>query len=610
MLSSKTTLFLSLLLFLATHLHSQPVTWDVSKSYNLGDLVVEGTSTYIAKQGVPANSAISNTAYWENLATAASTLSKPVDEVPNLDINTILNSIPGAAPTSVSSSAAVSLSANDILIENTSTGERAAWKLRGAKWEFQTDDVLLSGGAEIGTYTNSTIIFGSGDFDQDGNIDLVSQDTSSGKVDIIFMNGNVSSSVLSMGSLGSSVKGATVADFNLDGIPDFITDDASSGSKSVTYLTGSGRNLTLGLTEKIATNVGYSVVGAGDFNQDGKTDLLAQQVTNSADPFFNITRKFWLMNGSKITSEVELSTFRQEWKCVGSGDFDQDGHVDVMVQQDLTGRRGIWYMNKTKIRDGFIYATLLPSWTTACSGDFNKDNSNDTVLFNSTSGKVIVLNLGNQDGTQNQFNKKYAFLNINRNFIPGGNSNAGTDWKMRGFIDFNSDNEVDILADNMSTGEKAIWQVNSNNVLSPKVFATKPNWRMCGTGAFGGDSTTDIVAENIQTGVKQIWIMSFSNNSFNIDSENTFATNSSCRLVGVGDFNLDGFPDILSEGLTTSSDPVALVNRQIWTMNGINKSTETTFATSMQEWRMRGVLDYDQNGQPDILIEPKLNPTR
>jgi hypothetical protein len=38
-------------------------------------------------------------------------------------------------------------------------------------------------------------------------------------------------------------------------------------------------------------------------------------------------------------------------------------------------------------------------------------------------------------------------------------------------------------------------------------------------------------------------------------------------------------------------------------MNGINKSTETTFAFSMQEWRMRGVLDYDQNGQPDILIE-------
>ena len=30
--------------------------------------------------------------------------------------------------------------------------------------------------------------------------------------------------------------------------------------------------------------------------------------------------------------------------------------------------------------------------------------------------------------------------------------------KMRGFIDFNGDNTVDLIADNTSTGEKATWQ--------------------------------------------------------------------------------------------------------------------------------------------------------
>ena len=192
--------FLSLSFVFCTSIFAQPTTWDISKSYNLGDLVVEGSSTYIAKQGVPANSPISNTSYWENLATAASTLSKPVDEVPSLDINTILNSIPGAAPTSVSSSAAVSLSAKDILIENTSTGERAAWNLYGAKTQFQTEEVLLSGGATVGTYSSTTEVFGSGDFDKDGNYDLAIYDSATGVTKIVFMNGNVQDSELVLGT--------------------------------------------------------------------------------------------------------------------------------------------------------------------------------------------------------------------------------------------------------------------------------------------------------------------------------------------------------------------------------------------------------------------------
>ena len=133
-----------------------------------------------------------------------------------------------------------------------------------------------------------------------------------------------------------------------------------------------------------------------------------------------------------------------------------------------------------------------------------------------------------------------------------------------GFIDFNGDNAVDILADNMSTREKATWMISSSNVLTTSVFASKPSWRMCGTGQFGGDSTTDIVAENVSTGQKSIWIMSYSNNSFSIESEKNFATNLSTRIVGVGDFNGDNNADLVCETLTSSSDPFAQMSRKVW----------------------------------------------
>ena len=38
-------------------------------------------------------------------------------------------------------------------------------------------------------------------------------------------------------------------------------------------------------------------------------------------------------------------------------------------------------------------------------------------------------------------------------------------------------------------------------------------------------------------------------------------------------------------------------------MNGTTYSSEHTFLTFRQEWRIRGVKDFDGNGTPDMLIE-------
>jgi hypothetical protein len=94
----KTTLLISVLLFLSTHLYSQPVTWDSSTSYSTGALVIVGTSTYIATKSVPANNTPPNTTYWTDLSVAATALNVPVEDVPTLSTDTILASLPGSAP--------------------------------------------------------------------------------------------------------------------------------------------------------------------------------------------------------------------------------------------------------------------------------------------------------------------------------------------------------------------------------------------------------------------------------------------------------------------------------------------------------------------------------
>ena len=232
-----------------------------------------------------------------------------------------------------------------------------------AKTQFQTEEVLLSGGVIVGIYSSTTEVFGSGDFDKDGNYDLAIYDSATGVTKIVFMNGNVQDSELVLGTLTTADKAVAVGDFNADNLPDIVTDNVSTGSKMVHFLSGTGKNLSISSSSSVSTNSGYAVVGAGDFNQDGKTDLLVEQLTSSSDPLAKVARVIWLMNGTSISSSTSvLQPFAQEWRMKGTGDFDNDLNIDIMVEQDGTGRKGIWYLNKTSLRDGFTYLTLQPEW--------------------------------------------------------------------------------------------------------------------------------------------------------------------------------------------------------------------------------------------------------
>ena len=107
------------------------------------------------------------------------------------------------------------------------------------------------------------------------------------------------------------------------------------------------------------TDMNWSIVGSGDFNADGKPDLLMQHVTTG-------TLGVWFMNGTTMTSSTLLTpstTGDPNWRVVGVSDFNGDGKPDIILEN--AGTIGVWIMNGTTMTSTTLFApgsTGDPNW--------------------------------------------------------------------------------------------------------------------------------------------------------------------------------------------------------------------------------------------------------
>jgi hypothetical protein len=96
----------------------------------------------------------------------------------------------------------------------------------------------------------------------------------------------------------------------------------------------------------------WSIAGTGDFNGDGKTDILWRHVLRG-------DVAIWLMNGAHVTQAAgvgNLSVFN--WSIVETGDFDGDGKSDILWQH-TSGQLAIWFMNGTQVAQA-LSSGILP----------------------------------------------------------------------------------------------------------------------------------------------------------------------------------------------------------------------------------------------------------
>src|SRR5262249_36954301 len=115
-------------------------------------------------------------------------------------------------------------------------------------------------------------------------------------------------------------------------------------------------------------------VGSGDFNGDGRSDLLVN-VDNPATG----TRTFLVdqMGAGGIAASVQIAVRGADWVVDAMGDFNANGTDDILVHQDAGGNRTlqVMVMNNNVVTANTNIAVQATDWVVDGTGLFNRANS-------------------------------------------------------------------------------------------------------------------------------------------------------------------------------------------------------------------------------------------
>jgi hypothetical protein len=226
----------------------------------------------------------------------------------------------------------------DILWRN-DDGTPSIWLMNGTSTQAASP---INGGVVV---PNTWAVNGTGDFNGDGRDDILWR-SDGGQTSVWLMNGT------NTGTADLVNGGATVAttesvlgigDFNGDGRDDVLW-RSDSGATSVWLMNGTSTISQTGVSGAAALDNTWSVAGVGDFNGDARADILWRSDTSG-------TPVIWLMNGDQVQTAAAINggiAVPQTWSVSGVGDFNGDARADIAWRND-DGSPSEWLMNATTI---------------------------------------------------------------------------------------------------------------------------------------------------------------------------------------------------------------------------------------------------------------------
>jgi hypothetical protein len=256
-------------------------------------------------------------------------------------------------------------------------------------------------------------------------------------------NGNVSDLSNSNFSIIPNHTGL-ITDFNKDGKTDILWKNLSSGEFggwAMNGTTGSWIDLDDGGDKNDGA---WYFVGTGDFNNDGNTDIIQRYHWVNSPGYVRI----WLMNGNQRIDIKEIEAINSnDWHIAGTGDFNQDGNVDILLRNYVTGSNHVWMMQNYQVIGRVdLEADTNLNQRVVGTGDFNGDGKSDILWRNAVTGWNSIWYMNNTTVSSKGTVDIVTDLN----------------WHIMGAADFNNDGKSDIIWRNNANGQNVVWLMNGN----------------------------------------------------------------------------------------------------------------------------------------------------
>ncbi len=206
-------------------------------------------------------------------------------------------------------------------------------------------------------------VAGVADFDGDGKADILWRHGVTGQNFTWFMDGATrraeSGPLPTVADTYWTVAGT--GDFDADGESDILWRHQTSGANAIWFT-----NATTCVPSVTYTNsvlAGWDVVVTDDFDGDGKCDILWRD---------NLGRNaLWFMEGATRRAESgSLPTVGDtNWTVAGARDFDDDGRLDILWRHVGSGNNTIWFMDGTNLApQGYGIRKTSPGWSVVATG--------------------------------------------------------------------------------------------------------------------------------------------------------------------------------------------------------------------------------------------------
>jgi FG-GAP-like repeat len=263
-------------------------------------------------------------------------------------------------------------------------------------------------------------------------------------------------------------------DFNNDGKIDLVVGQSNGTSDNILILKGQGNGtFTTGASYPVNA---ATTVATGDLNGDGKTDIVVASTSTQAQ---RNTVTVFLGNGNGTFTQKDSHAAGKGPKALVIANANQDGKLDVIVgdYSDTHLNRDLYVFLGNG--DGTLQTPLISSVggriVGLAVGDFNKDGKNDLVANTAIDTQV---RLGNGDGTFQQPK------------VIG----AGGLGPIVG--DVNADGKLDII---LSASETTVWLGKGDGTFRAPLIYTTGDFMPIGIADFNGDMLPDLLTLNWST---------------------------------------------------------------------------------------------------------------